>query len=177
MKKLVLLLAMGILGISTLMAQSATDKIFDKYNGKEGFTVVNMTSAMFNMIAKMDTTESGKEMGEMARSIDRIRILAMDTVMSGVNLYSEVMDILPKNDYVELMSVKENDMDVTFMINEKNGQVAELLMVVGGSKEDNAIISITGDIDLAKMGTMAKSMNIKGMEQLEHLEKKHHDHK
>jgi hypothetical protein len=177
MKKLILLLAMGIFGISSLMAQSAADKIFDKYNGKDGFTVVTMNSAMFDMIAKMDTTESGKEMAEMARSIDRIRILAADTVMSGVNLFTEVMDVLPKNDYVELMSVKENDMDVTFMINEKDGQVAELLMVVGGSKEDNAIISITGDIDLAKMGSMAKSMNIKGMEQLEHLGKKHHDHK
>jgi hypothetical protein len=177
MKKLVLILAMGILSISTLMAQSAADKIFDKYNGKDGFTVVTMTSAMFDMIAKMDTTESGKEMAEMARSIDRIRILAADTVLSGVNLYSEMMDVLPKNDFQELMSVKENDMDVTFMINEKDGKVAELLMIVGGSKEDNAIISITGDIDLAKMGSMARSMNIKGMEQLEHLGKKHHDHK
>lgn len=177
MKKLVLLLAMGILGISTLMAQSAADKIFDKYNGKDGFTVVTMNSAMFDMIAKMDTSDSGREMAEMARSIDRIRILAMDTAMGGTNLYTEVMDVLPKNDYVELMSVKENDMDVTFMIKEKNGQVAELLMVVGGSKEDNAIISITGDIDLAKMGSMARGMNIKGMEQLEHLGKKHQDHK
>lgn len=169
MKKLVLLLAMGIFGISTLIAQSAADKIFDKYNGKEGFTVVTMNSTMFEMIAKMDTTESGREMSDMAKSINRIRILAADTVMNGVNLYSEVMDILPKNDYKELMSVKENDMDVTFMISEKNGKVAELLMVVGGSKDDNAIISITGDIDLAKMGSMARTMNISGMEQLEKL--------
>jgi hypothetical protein len=169
MKKLVLLLAMGIFGISTLMAQSAADKIFDKYNGKEGFTVVTMNSTMFEMIAKMDTTESGKEMTEMANSISKIRILAMDTVMKGVNLYTEVMDVLPKNNYKELMSVKENDMDITFMINEKDGKVAELLMVVGGSKDDNAIISITGDIDLAKMGSMARTMNISGMEQLEKL--------
>lgn len=173
MKKFVLLLAMGIIGISSLMAQSAADKIFDKYNGKEGFTVVSMNSAMFDLIAKMDTTENGKEMADMAQSIDRIRILAADSVMNGVNLYREVMDILPKNDYVELMSVKENDMDVTFMIKEKDGQVAELLMVVGGSKDDNAIISITGDIDLAKMGALAKTMNIDGMEQLEKLGEHH----
>lgn len=173
MKKFVLLLAMGIIGISSLMAQSAADKIFDKYNGKEGFTVVSMNSAMFDLIAKMDTTENGKEMADMAQSIDRIRILAADSVMNGVNLYREVMDILPKNDYVELMSVKENDMDVTFMIKEKDGQVAELLMVVGGSKDDNAIISITGDIDLSKMGALAKTMNIDGMEQLEKLGEHH----
>jgi hypothetical protein len=174
MKKLVLLLAMGILGISALMAQSAADKIFDKYNGQDGFTVVTMNSTMFEMISKMDTTENGREMAEMAKSISRIRILAMDTIKGGVNLYTEVMDLIPKNDYKELMSVKENDMDITFMINEKNGKVSELIMVVGGSKEDNAIISITGDIDLAKMGSMARTMNIKGMENLEKLGEKHH---
>lgn len=169
MKKLVLLLAMGILGISTLMAQSATDDIFDKYNGKEGFTVVTINQAMFEMISKMDTTADGKEMVDMAKSIESIRILAMDTVMNGVNLYTEVMDALPKKGFKELMSVKEKDMDIKFMIQEKDGKVRELLMVIGGSKDDNAIISITGDINLAKMGSLAKSMNIKGMENLEKL--------
>lgn len=173
MKKLALLFVMAILGISSLMAQSAADKIFDKYNGKDGFTVVTMTQAMFDMIAKMDTTESGKDMADMARSISKIRILAMDTTLPGVNLYNEVMDVLPKNNYKELMSVKEKDTDITFLINEKNGKVTELLMVVGGSEDDNAIISITGDIDLAKMGSMAKSMNFKGMENLEKLGEKH----
>lgn len=173
MKKLVLLLAMGIIGVSTLMAQSATDDIFDKYNGKEGFTVVTINQAMFEMISKMDTTDEGKEMVDMARSIERIRILAMDTVMSGVNLYSEVMDVLPKKNFKELMSVKEKDMDIKFMIQEKDGKVRELLMVIGGSKDDNAIISITGDINLAKMGSLARTMNIKGMENLEKLGDKH----
>ena len=126
------------------------------------------------MISKMDTTEDGKEMVDMAKSIESIRILAMDTVMNGVNLYTEVMNALPKNDFKELMSVKEKDMDIKFMIQEKDSKVRELLMVIGGSKDDNAIISITGDINLAKMGSLAKSMNIKGMENLEKLNDKHH---
>jgi len=173
MKKLVLLLAMGFLGITTLMAQSATDKIFEKYNGKEGFTVVTINQAMFEMISKMDTTDEGKEMVDMAKSIESIRILAMDTIMSNVNLYTEVMGVLPKNGFKELMSVKEKDMDIKFMIQEKDSKVRELLMVIGGSKDDNAIISITGDINLAKMGSLAKTMNIKGMENLEKLNDKH----
>ncbi len=173
MKKLILLLVAGILGISGLMAQSATDKIFDKYNGKDGFTVVTMTQAMFDMIARLDTTAQGKDMADMAKSIEKIRILAMDTLIPGVNLYSEVMATLPKNQFKELMSVKEKDADITFMIKEENGKVRELLMVVGGTKEDNAIISIVGDINLSKMGSMAKSMNFKGMEGLEKIGEKY----
>jgi len=150
-------------------------KIFEKYNGKDGFTSVTITQYMFELISKMDTTESGREMTDMAKSIESIRILAMDTVINGTNLYTEVMNALPKNDYKELMSVKEKDNDIKFMIKEKNGKVNELIMVIGGTKEDNALISIKGDIDLAKMGSMAKTMNIHGMENLEKLNDKHHD--
>jgi hypothetical protein len=39
-------------------------------------------------------------------------------------------------------------------------------MIVGGMKEDDAIISISGEINSAKNGSIAKGMNIKGIEQL-----------
>ena len=169
MKKLILLLAMGIFGISTIMAQTAVDKIFDKYNGQQGFTNVTINQYLFEMIAKIDTTDEGKEMVEMAQSIEGIRILAMDTIMENVNLYQEVMKATKKGDYKELMTVKEKDNDIVFMVKEEDGIIKELLMVIGGTKEENAIISIKGDIDLAKMGSLAKTMNIKGMENLEKL--------
>ncbi len=169
MKKLILLLAMGIFGISTIMAQTAVDQIFDKYNGQQGFTNVTINQYLFEMIAKMDTTDEGKEMVEMAQSIEGIRILAMDTIMENVNLYQEVMKATKKGDYKELMTVKEKDNDIVFMVKEDDGIIKELLMVIGGTKEENAIISIKGDIDLAKMGSLAKTMNIKGMENLEKL--------
>jgi len=169
MKKLFLMLVVGMLSISALMAQTAVDKIFDKYNGQEGFTNVTINQYLFEMIARMDTTDDGKEMAEMAQSIESIRILAMDTIMPGINLYEDVMKATKKGGYKELMTVKEKDNDIVFMVKEKDHKIQELLMVIGGTKEDNAIISIKGDIDLAKMGSMAKTMNIKGMENLEKL--------
>ena len=172
MKKLFVAVIALALSISSLMAQSPTDKIFEKYKGKEGFTVVTINQALFDMIAKMDTSAKGKELSDMAQSMDRIKILATDSVSGHVNLYKEVMDLLPKKEYKELMSVKENDQDVVFLIKEKAGKVAELLVVVGGSSGDNAIISIVGDLDLSKMGSLAKSMNIQGMENLEKLNHK-----
>ncbi len=173
MKKLILVLAMGIIGISTLMAQSPLDKIFEKYNGQEGFTNVTINQYLFEMIAKMDTTDDGKEMAEMAKSIETIQILAMDTILPGINLYEDVMAATKKANFKELMTVKEKDNDIVFLVDDRDGKIHELLMVVGGTKEDNAIIRIKGDIDLAKMGSMARTMNIEGMENLEKLSEKH----
>ena len=173
MKKLFLVLAMGIIGISTLMAQSPVDKIFEKYNGQEGFTNVTINQYLFEMIAKMDTTADGKEMTDMAKSIETIQILAMDTIMPDINLYEDVMKATKKANYKELMTVKEKDNDIVFLVDDRDGKIKELLMVIGGTKQDNAIIRIKGDIDLAKMGAMARTMNIDGMENLEKLGEKH----
>ena len=172
MKKLILVLAMGIIGISTIMAQSPVDIIFDKYNGQDGFTNVTINQYLFEMLAKMDTTADGREMTEMAASIETIQILAMDTVMPGINLYEDVMKATKKANFKELMTVKEKDNDIVFLVDDRDGRIYELLMVVGGTKEDNAIIRIKGDIDLAKMGSMARTMKIEGMENLEKLNNK-----
>ncbi|MEZ5197060.1 MAG: DUF4252 domain-containing protein [Bacteroidales bacterium] len=56
------------------------------------------------------------------------------------------------------------------MPDQKEGKnIKELLMVVGG-QDDNALISIQGDIDLKTISKLSKSMNIDGMENLEEIE-------
>jgi hypothetical protein len=49
--------------------------------------------------------------------------------------------------------------------------VTELLLVLGG-KDECALISIQGDIDMKNISKLAKSMNIEGMENLEKMEDK-----
>jgi hypothetical protein len=44
-------------------------------------------------------------------------------------------------------------------------KVAELLMIVGGMKEDDAIISISGEINSAKNGSMANDKNLELIDQ------------
>ncbi|MFH0999533.1 MAG: DUF4252 domain-containing protein, partial [Bacteroidota bacterium] len=75
-------------------------------------------------------------------------------------------------DYKELMSIKENGTDVKFYVLEKGNIISELILIAGGSGSDNALIVIKGDIDLASIGNIAKSMNINGMEQLGKLKEK-----
>ena len=58
---------------------------------------------------------------------------------------------------------------MVFLAQEENGKIVELLLVVGG-ESDNALISITGVIDLSTIGKISHSMGIEGMEKLEDLE-------
>ncbi|MBN2236680.1 MAG: DUF4252 domain-containing protein [Bacteroidales bacterium] len=175
MKKITLALVLALFAISfNLQAQStAVDKIFDKYNGKEGFTSVTMNKYMFEMISRMDTTAQGKEFSQSVSKLESIRILAIDSARNkGINLYDEVMRVLPSKEYKELMTVKDEGTDVKFMVREKGDIITELLLIAGGSDDENALIVIKGEIDLASIGTIARKMNIEGMEQLKNLDHK-----
>jgi hypothetical protein len=95
----------------------------------------------------------------MMSKLTSIKILAMDECEKpeGINFYDEVMELLDETDFEELMVVKEKDQDVKFLVKEKDGIISELLLVVGG--EDNALISIVGEIDLKEAHKIAKEFH------------------
>lgn len=172
MKRTVFLNLFVIMTVN-LMSQSTVDKIFDKYSGEEGFTTVYITKYMFDLFRDMDKDDGNDELGEAISRLNSIRILATDddpSTETDINLYDEVMKKLPESDYKELMVIKEKDENVKFLIKEKNKKVEELLLLVG-SPGESVLIIIQGDIDMKNISNIAKSMDIKGMEKLEEMEK------
>lgn len=177
MKKLLLIVC--FIGLSAvIMAQNLSiDRVFDKYAGKEGFTTVYISKYMFSMFANLDNVEDEdvKEVQDVFGKLTGIKILAVededeDVVGEGVNFYDEIMKDLPRNEYQELMVVKDSESDVVFLAREEKGVIVELLLIVGG-EGDNALIAITGEIDLTTISKLSEAMDIEGMEELENLEK------
>ena len=74
--------------------------------------------------------------------------------------------------YEELMTVKDGDSNVSFLIKDSDGGniVNELLLLVGG-QEDFVLMSFSGKIPLDKVSKLAKSINIDGAEHLDKLNK------
>ncbi len=156
-----------------LAAQSPADALFDKYSGQDGYTSVYITQHMFSLFADIETEEDESGFIDLVKNLDRIKILAVDDESKELNLkvnfYEEIMKDFPEGVYDELMVVKKKDQDVKFYVLKKGNKIVELLMIVGG-KEDNALISIQGDIDLKTISKLSKTMNIDGMENLKEIE-------
>ncbi len=129
---------------------------------------------MFDMFRNDETpVKAGEDMEQIISKLNCIKILVTDddpATPTPINLYNEIMKVLPSSPYKEIMVVKEKDQDVKFYVKEDKGKVAELLLVVGG-KEESVLISIQGEIDMKNISKLAKSMNIEGMENLEKIEK------
>lgn len=172
-----LIIIAGLLAVSLFgQSQSIMDKLYDKYSGTEGYTSVYISKYMFDMFrnnSEGDKSEVDAE--EIISKLNCIKILVTDddpATPAPVNLYEEIMKVLPSSSYKEIMVVKDKDQDVKFFAKEdKDKKVSELLLVVGG-KVENVLISIQGDIDMKNISKLAKSMNIEGMENLEKMEEK-----
>ena len=152
-------------------SQSAVDKVFDKYSGKDGFTTVYITQYMFEMFKNVNTSD--KEFDDLIKNLKSIRILTVEdkkAIPAGTNFYKEVMKELPVQQYKELMVVKEKDQEFKFLIKENLGKISVLLLIIGG-KDDNALICIQGNIDMKSLGKLSKSFNISGMKSLEKVDK------
>ena len=175
MKATKFFLVMGILFALPIMmaAQSPADALFDKYSGQDGYTSVYITQHMFGLFADVETEDDESGFLELVKNLDRIKILAIDDESKDLNLevnfYEEIMNDFPEGIYDELMVVKKKDQDVKFYVLKEGNKIVELLMIVGGA-DDNALISIQGDIDLKTISKLSKTMNINGMENLEQID-------
>jgi hypothetical protein len=171
MKRIVLVLATAAMTLVVSAQKDPVAGVFEQYSGKEGYTTVNISGDMLNMMTKMqeertDTTITSK--------LTSIRILARekdcDNKAPVVDLKSEVYDKLDKKAYKEMMSVKESDQDVLILVKEANGRISEMLLLVSGTKE-SVLIQAKGDILMSEMADLAGKYQMKGFEQLKKMEK------
>lgn len=175
MKKLFRTIVISLLLILPALgfAQSPADQLFDKYSGEDGYTSVYITQHMFELFADIDSPEDEEQFSDLVKNLKCIKILSLEDDSTkapvNVNFFEEIMEDFPKQKYEELMVVKKKGQDIKFLIWKEGKIIRELLMIVGG-QDDNALISIQGDINLKTISKLSETMNIEGMENLENIE-------
>lgn len=169
MKKTGLMMVLMVT-LSAAGAQDVISKFFTKYQEDESFTNVNISSKMFGLFTQMDAdSPEDKEVLQAISKLKGLKILAKENARNSRELYKEALGLIPKN-FEELMSVRDKDKDMKFMIDENGGKISEMLMVVGGN-EEFMIMSIFGEIDLKQISRIGSKMNIKGLENLKNMDK------
>jgi hypothetical protein len=169
MKRTIIFSVCLLLGLGLMAQQSAVDKVFDKYSGKDGYTTVYISSFMFNMMSSIDSDDPDYEQFQKAtKGINSLRILTQESGDSE-DFGRELLDLLPREEYKEMMKVKDGDEEVLFLAREEGNRVIEFLLIVSGGSDD-VLIAITGDLDMESIASIASGMDMPGMKNLEDLE-------
>ncbi len=153
------------------MAQS----IFDRFEDIDGVSAVIVNKNMFNLLSKMNIDMDDPEAEEymqIAQSLTGLKVFVTEDKSIAQDMGNTVDKYLKSADLEELMRVKDKDANVKFYI--KNGKdenhVSELLMFASGIKNaemeindrniETVLLTLTGDIDLTKIGTLTRNMNL-----------------
>ena len=183
MKKLMLsLVCMVFLTVPLLLnAQSPIDKVFDKYASQDGFTSVNISKELFQMLMQMGKGDSKDtnmvEMKKMMEQLSGLKVLTFSfdstNVVKAVSVYNEFAGVFPASSYKELMTVNEGRQNIKFMTKQDaSGKINEMVMLMK-NKTEVAVLSLTGNIDLSTVSKLSKGMNIHGLEGLEKMKNPH----
>jgi hypothetical protein len=156
MKRFVLLVIAVALPAFVMAQNSAVDKLFNKYKGKEGVTTVQISPELFQVIKAMDV----KELDNSEIPFDKVssvKILTIEDEGSnrGVNFYDEIKNELDVANYAEVMTVDDGGETVRMWMKADNATISEFLLIVGG--DDNVLIYITGSFNMNDLEGLAGS--------------------
>ncbi len=168
MKRNILILLVAVLPLSAF-----SQSLFDKYEDYDEVTSVVVNKSMFNLLAKIDVEvddPEAQDFMDIASSLQSLKVFTTDDEKIGAEMKSSVGSYLKSARMEELMRVKDKDANVKFYIKQgrDDDHVSELLMFVTGLKEveadgrkfETVLLSLTGDIDLNKINSLTKKMNL-----------------
>ncbi|MFO7755825.1 MAG: DUF4252 domain-containing protein [Bacteroidales bacterium] len=154
MKRIITPLILFLL-VASASAQSSIDRLFDEYQGRDGFVTVSVSGSFLKMIGEFDDDD---EFLKHSDKFTAIRILAQedDDIQSG-NFYELIIDELDKGGYEEMVRINSADADVKIMVKAEGKVFTEFLLVAGG--DDNALIQIKGRMTDKMVKEMSDSVN------------------
>ncbi|MBU3027148.1 MULTISPECIES: DUF4252 domain-containing protein [Zobellia] len=169
MKKILIVLIVAVLPV-----MGFSQSLFDKYEDLDKVSAVVVNRSMFNLLSKIDVEvddPEAKDFMDIAKSLNNLKVFITEDKAISADMKLSVEKYLKSAKLEELMRVKDKDANVKFYIRsgKDDDHVSELLMFVTGMKNDidvngrkfeTVLLSLTGDIDLNKIGSLTKKMNL-----------------
>ncbi len=170
MKKLLMMLPLFLLAAGSATAQNdGITRFFNQYVDDERFTVVFVSPKMFQMVAKIETDdEDWNKFRDVVKDLGGLRVLTSDSIGDGIAMYKAALSKVPTGEYSELLTVRDGQENVRIWIKDSGNIINELLLLVG-SPDEFTLLSFTGKIDLDKISSLSKTLDIKGADQLEKI--------
>jgi hypothetical protein len=146
MKPILLFLLATLFFLSSCEYNPGVSEAFTKYRFKDGVTTITIPGWVIGLAANFGDVEKNER--ELLHCIDKVRVLVVeDEDLNGkINLNKEFSTKINRNnDYEELMTISDENENVTIFGKMDEAVITEMVILVGG--DDNALIYVRGEID------------------------------
>lgn len=140
-------------------AQNFIDRHFDQYEDLDETTVVHVTAKSFELASFVlpDNDEEAKEMKDFIASVKSLDLIAVPDLSNASAEYKRGTSIL-ENNFEELMNIKDKSSRFSLFIDEENDIVYELVGIGIDDESKLFVVSITGEMDLAIIGSVINNL-------------------
>jgi len=163
-----------VLVIAIIPVLGFSQSIFDKFEEMDHVAAVTINKGLINLVSSVDIEgdEDAKEFMDLAKGLNGIKVFVTEDKAVSKDMTATVKKYLKSASLEELMRVKDKDVNVKFYAKEgkDDNHVTELLMFVSGfenkdldingRKLETVLVTLTGNIDLRKIGSLTKKMNL-----------------
>lgn len=171
MKKIILTTVLVLLANTTFAQQS----LFDKFDGQDDVTAVIVNKKMFSLLSKMDVKDKEtQQYVNLIKKLDNLKVFVTANPKKAQEMKAVADKYLKTASLEELMRVNEKGKSVKIFVKSgaSDSQVKELLMFIDGTgKEENVLMSLTGDFDLNELSVLTDKMKLPGGDQLKKASK------
>ncbi len=172
MKAIVFLLISMLTG-GSLLAQSDVIRDFqNKYKDTGKYFSIRIEGGLLKTISDIDNDDpDSKDLVKLIRGIDGIEVRSISKSETGFGEqdYNSIMKKIRKDQFEDLMVVKDSDGRINFMVRETHGMIHDLVMLVNNADEF-LLMNVSGDIDLHALARLSKNIDFKGSEDLQKLD-------
>lgn len=138
-------MAVAVLVMGSCTTNPEINKAFVKYSHRKGVTSISVPGWVIGLASSFaDLSEEEKDLLD---GIDKVKVLAVenDELNERINLHEEFYKGINRNgDFEELLTVRENNENVTIFGKMDENVIREMVILVGG--DDNALVYIKGEI-------------------------------
>jgi len=123
-------------------------------------------------LGAMSDDAEAKEFMDVASGLQGVKVFMTEDASVSADMGATVKKYLKSSKLEELMRVKDKDVNVKFYVRDgkKKDHVSELLMFVSGLQDveighkgrklETVLVSLVGDIDLNKIGSITDKMDL-----------------
>lgn len=151
-----------------------SQSVFDKYEDMDHVAAITINKGLIKLVSSINVSgdKDAEEFMELARGLNGIKVFVTEDKRVSNDMTATVKKYLKSSSLEELMRVKDKDVNVKFYVQEGKDEnhVKELLMFVSGfenadldfngRKLETVLVSMTGNIDLRKIGSLTENMNL-----------------
>ena len=169
MKKIVVVLLCVLLGFSA-GAQSIFDELVEKYVDVEGFSAVQLTNDMFELYMKKKNIDADDPVYDVLNDLDNMMVVSQtftsDNDKLREEMKTEIRSYYQDNDYLLFKTEKNASSDLKIYIDRTDDGIKSMGLLSSNSFSVN-LIEMNGAIDLSKVASLYRVLNIRGLEQLQ----------